>query len=119
MVFPAVGDRDPEDLRQNTSESTLQVFPSESYIDFLNQIDIQKKISAEVPYFQCSFARAHLFGKTADVCFLSAICIATIQSEFTKYSIPEQCSLNWELSQTPGSRCLFGYEHIRSHSMYT
>ena len=111
MFIPAVGDRDPDDLRQNSSA----LFPSNSYGAFLNQTDIQKKIGAEVPYLECPDASFDLFVKTGDVCFLSAIFIDTIQIEFTKYRMREHGSLSWELSQTPGLKCLFGYEHMSMH----
>ena len=65
MFNPAVGDRDLNDLRQNSSA----LFPSESYVDFLQQADIQKKIGAEVQYQECPDPPYDLFAKTGDVCF--------------------------------------------------
>ena len=65
IVIPAIGDRDKYDLRQNSSA----LFPSESYINFLNQADIQKNISAEVQYFEFSGAVYDLFANTGDVRF--------------------------------------------------
>ena len=65
VYFPAVGDRDANDLRQNSSA----LFPSESYVDFLHQADIQKKIGAEVQYLECPEAPFNLFAKTGDVRF--------------------------------------------------
>ena len=65
LYYPAVGDRDPYDLRQNSSAP----FPSESYVDFLQQADIQKKIGAEVQYQECSDPPSNLFVTTGDVCF--------------------------------------------------
>ena len=63
MFGPAVGDRDPYDLRQNSSA----LFPSESYIDFLQQTDIQTKIGALVQYIECPDPPFELFVKTGDV----------------------------------------------------
>ena len=65
MFIPAVGDRDSDDLRQNSSA----LFPSESYVDFLNQVDIQKKIGAQVQYVECPDLPSDLFVKTGDVRF--------------------------------------------------
>ena len=62
---PAIGDRDADDLRQNSSA----LFPSESYVDFLQQAHIQKKIGAEVHYQECPDAPYNLFVKTGDVRF--------------------------------------------------
>ena len=62
---PAIGDRDADDLRQNSSA----LFPSSSYVDFLSQTDIQKKIGAEVQYQDFSDPSYNLFIKTGDVCF--------------------------------------------------
>ena len=78
MFIPGVGawDRDPNDPRQNPSAS----FPSESYVDFLHQADIQKKIlvgcRSTVPSMSC--APDELFVKTGDVRFLPAIFMDTI-----------------------------------------
>jgi hypothetical protein len=65
VFTPAIGDRDPNDLRQNSSA----LFPSESYVDFLHQPDIQKKIGAEVQYLECPDAPFELFVNTGDVRF--------------------------------------------------
>ena len=80
LFVPAVGDRDSDDLRQNSSA----LFPSESYIDFLQQADIQKKIGAEVQYAECPDAPFELFVKTGDVRFLPATFMDTIRREFNK-----------------------------------
>jgi hypothetical protein len=116
---PAVGDRNEYDLRQKNSSV---LFPSESYVDFLLQENIQKKIGAEVQYLECADAPFNLFNKTGDVRFpCHAIFIDTIQSELTnilKYRKPEHGSHNWELSQTLGLRYLSGYEHIRFPHLY-
>ena len=63
VFVPAFGDRDANDLRQNSSA----LFPPEYYIDFLHQASIQSKIGAEVEYEQCSDAPYNLFVKTGDV----------------------------------------------------
>ena len=74
MFIPAVGDRDPNDPRQNPSAS----FPSESYVDFLHQADIQKKIGCRSTVPSMSCAPDELFVKTGDVRFLPAIFMDTI-----------------------------------------
>ena len=76
---PAYGDRDGDDLRQNSSA----LFPSESYVDFLHQAHIQKKIGAEVQYLECPDAPYDLFAKTGDVRFYLPYLIDAIQSELT------------------------------------
>ena len=63
VFVPAFGDRDVNDLRQNSSA----LFPPEYYVDFLHQASIQSKIGAEVEYEQCSDAPYNLFVKTGDV----------------------------------------------------
>ena len=63
VLTPAIGDRDINDLRQNSSA----LFPSESYVDFLHQADIQKKIGAKVQYIECADAPLNLFENTGDV----------------------------------------------------
>jgi hypothetical protein len=65
MFIPAVGDREPNDLRQKNPAD----FPSKSYINFLHQANIQKKIGAEVEYVECSQERFNDFNKTGDVHF--------------------------------------------------
>ena len=44
LFAPAVGDRDSDDLRQNSSA----LFPSESYVTFLRNATVMKLIGAEV-----------------------------------------------------------------------
>ena len=61
----AVIERDPYDLRQNASA----LFPPEYYVDFLQQVSIQKKIGAEVLYQECPDAPLEPFVKTGDVRF--------------------------------------------------
>ena len=74
VFLPAVGDRDANDLRQNSSA----LFPPESYVDFLHQADIQKKIGAETLYLECPDAPYNLFVNTGDVRFLPATFMDTI-----------------------------------------
>ena len=74
MFLPAVGDRDANDLRQNSSA----LFPPEYYVDFLHQADIQKKIGAETLYLECPDAPYNLFVNTGDVRFLPATFMDTI-----------------------------------------
>jgi hypothetical protein len=65
VFVPAVGNRDPDDLRQNSSA----LFPPEFYVNFLHQASIQKKIGAEVRYKECPNAPFNLFVGTGDVRF--------------------------------------------------
>ena len=71
MYLPAIGDRDSDDLRQYSNSSTI--FPSEIYVNFLQQASIQKKIGADVLYVECPDAAADLFDNTGDVRFLLGI----------------------------------------------
>lgn len=52
VFVPAVGDRDSDDLRQNSSA----LFPSESYVTFLRNSTITKLIGSEV----CAPSGLHL-----------------------------------------------------------
>jgi len=58
----AVGNRDPDDLRAPSNDS----FPSESYVNFLNNKAIQKKIGATSTYAECPDAPYEQFVKTGD-----------------------------------------------------
>ena len=62
---PAVGSRDSDDLRQNSSSPTP--FPPEYYLSFLQNATIMQKIGAESPYEECGDAPDRLFGQTGDV----------------------------------------------------
>ncbi|KII91592.1 hypothetical protein PLICRDRAFT_38372 [Plicaturopsis crispa FD-325 SS-3] len=62
VFVPAVGDRDSDDLRQNSSA----LFPSESYVNFLSLNSIKKKIGANSTYGECPDAPFELFEKTGD-----------------------------------------------------
>ncbi|KAF9011691.1 alpha/beta-hydrolase [Cyathus striatus] len=62
VFVPAVGDRDSDDLRQNSSA----LFPPEFYVNFLRQPDIMQKIGAQVKYQECPDAPFELFEKTGD-----------------------------------------------------
>ena len=61
VFVPAVGDRDSDDLRQNSSA----LFPSSYYVNFLNLPSIKEKIGAVPAYSECS--GGSLFGRTGDV----------------------------------------------------
>jgi hypothetical protein len=63
VFVPAVGDRDSDDLRQNSSA----LFPPEFYVDFLGLASIKKKIGAESKYRECADAPFELFVRTGDV----------------------------------------------------
>ncbi|KNZ78375.1 Carboxypeptidase S1 [Termitomyces sp. J132] len=62
VFIPAVGDRDPNDLRQNSPAP----FPPEFYLSFLAQESIRTAIGAEVPYEECPDPPIELFAKTGD-----------------------------------------------------
>lgn len=62
VFVPAVGNRDSDDLRQNSSA----LFPPEYYVSFLQKKAIQTAIGAEVKYAECPDAPFELFTKTGD-----------------------------------------------------
>ncbi|KAF8965392.1 alpha/beta-hydrolase [Flammula alnicola] len=62
VFVPAVGDRDSDDLRQNSSA----LFPPEFYLDFLRLASIKTQIGAESTYRECANAPFNLFTKTGD-----------------------------------------------------
>ncbi|KAG6899538.1 hypothetical protein C0993_009319 [Termitomyces sp. T159_Od127] len=62
LFVPAIKDRDPYDLRQNSSES----FPPEFYVDYLGQPSVTTAIGAEVAYGECPDPPFELFAKTGD-----------------------------------------------------
>jgi hypothetical protein len=66
VFIPAIGDRDSNDLRQNSSA----LFPPSFYVTFLNTPEIRNRIGAEVRYSQCANAPFNQFVKTGDVSFL-------------------------------------------------
>jgi hypothetical protein len=63
VYVPAVGDRDPNDLRQNSSA----LFPPEYYVNYLSIPEVVSKIGAETTYEECPDAPYELFLKTGDV----------------------------------------------------
>lgn len=63
LFVPAVGDRDSDDLRQNSSA----LFPPENYKKFLHRKKIMKKIGAESRYKECPDPPFELFTTTGDV----------------------------------------------------
>ncbi|KIM43509.1 hypothetical protein M413DRAFT_68801 [Hebeloma cylindrosporum] len=62
VFVPAVGDRDSDDLRQNSSA----LFPPEFYVNYLHTPAIQNKIGAETRYQECPDAPFNLFVTTGD-----------------------------------------------------
>ncbi|KAF8558651.1 alpha/beta-hydrolase [Imleria badia] len=62
VAFPAVGDRDPYDLRQNSSAS----FPPEYYLNYLSNSEIMNKIGAETTYQECTDSPYELIVNTGD-----------------------------------------------------
>ena len=63
VFVPAVGDRDSDDLRQNSSA----LFPPEYYVNFLQQASVMKKIGAQAQYSECPDPPYELFTHTGDV----------------------------------------------------
>ncbi|KAF5309064.1 hypothetical protein D9619_013580 [Psilocybe cf. subviscida] len=62
VFSPAVGDRDSDDLRQNSSA----LFPSSFYQTLLRSPDIKAAIGANSTYHECANAPFNLFTKTGD-----------------------------------------------------
>lgn len=62
VFVPAVGDRDSDDLRQNSSA----LFPPEFYVNFLSLASVKAKIGAESNYAECPDAPFELFVPTGD-----------------------------------------------------
>ncbi|KAL0945855.1 hypothetical protein HGRIS_012138 [Hohenbuehelia grisea] len=62
VFVPAVGDRDSDDLRQNSSA----LFPPEFYVRLLRNSTIKAKIGATSNYAECANAPFNLFTKTGD-----------------------------------------------------
>ncbi|KAF4610985.1 hypothetical protein D9613_006719 [Agrocybe pediades] len=62
LFIPAVGDRDSDDLRQNSSAS----FPPEFYLKLLKSEKIKAKIGAESTYHECANPPFNLFTTTGD-----------------------------------------------------
>ncbi|RDB17178.1 Carboxypeptidase S1 [Hypsizygus marmoreus] len=62
VFIPAVGDRDSNDLRQNSSA----LFPPEFYVRFLGLSSTIQKIGAESRYRECANAPFQLFVRTGD-----------------------------------------------------
>ncbi|KAF9452095.1 alpha/beta-hydrolase [Macrolepiota fuliginosa MF-IS2] len=62
VFVPAVGDRDSDDLRQNSSA----LFPPEFYVNFLRDPKTRQKIGAEVTYNECPDAPFEKFVTTGD-----------------------------------------------------
>ena len=63
VFVPAVGDRDSDDLRQNSSA----LFPPEFYVKFLHNQTIKDLIGAESNYEECADLPFELFTTTGDV----------------------------------------------------
>ncbi|KAJ7178167.1 alpha/beta-hydrolase [Mycena filopes] len=62
LFIPGVGDRDSDDLRQNSSA----LFPPEFYVKYLANPRVKAAIGAESNYSECASAPGRLFGKTGD-----------------------------------------------------
>ncbi|KAJ7092784.1 alpha/beta-hydrolase [Mycena belliarum] len=62
LFVPAVGNRDSDDLRQNSSAP----FPPEFYLDYLALASVKAQIGAESTYSECANAPSRLFARTGD-----------------------------------------------------
>jgi len=62
LFVPAVGDRDADDLRQNSSA----LFPPEFYLNYLALANVKAQIGAESDYQECANAPFDLFERTGD-----------------------------------------------------
>ncbi|KAG6380261.1 Alpha/Beta hydrolase protein [Boletus reticuloceps] len=62
VYAPAIGNRDPYDLRQNSSA----LFPPEYYVTYLTNPEVMSMIGAESTYQECPDAPYELFVKTGD-----------------------------------------------------
>ncbi|KAJ7206486.1 alpha/beta-hydrolase, partial [Mycena pura] len=62
LFIPAVGNRDSDDLRQNSSA----LFPPEFYVNYLGQASVRTAIGAEVAYSECPDPPFELFTRTGD-----------------------------------------------------
>ncbi|EIN14710.1 alpha/beta-hydrolase [Punctularia strigosozonata HHB-11173 SS5] len=62
VFIPAIGDRDVDDLRQNSSA----LFPPEFYVHYLANPDVKAAIGANATYRECSGAVGGQFGRTGD-----------------------------------------------------
>ncbi|KAG6380281.1 Alpha/Beta hydrolase protein [Boletus reticuloceps] len=62
VTAPAFGDRDPDDLRQNSSA----LFPPVHYVTYLTNPEVMSTIGAESGYQPCPDASYELFVKTGD-----------------------------------------------------
>ena len=67
VYTPAVGNRDTDDLRQNSPAS----FPPEYYVNYLSLPEVVSAIGAGTTYQECPDAPYELFAKTGDVCRLA------------------------------------------------
>ena len=63
MANTAIGSRDANDLRQNSSA----LFPPEYYLKYLANTTIMRKIGAESMYDECADPPHQLFENTGDV----------------------------------------------------
>ena len=63
MFVPVMGDRDDNDLCQNTSAA----FPPKFYVDFPGWVDIKAKIGVTSMYSKCPDMPFELFVKMGDV----------------------------------------------------
>lgn len=63
VFVPAVGDRDSDDLRQNSSA----LFPPEFYLKLLRNQTVKNLIGAESNYAECADRPFELFTTTGDV----------------------------------------------------
>ncbi|KAK0195395.1 Alpha/Beta hydrolase protein [Armillaria mellea] len=78
---PTVGDRNPNDLRQNSSTPSDEVVPPTFYLDYLHDSNVRDLIGAQVTYDQCDDSVKTRFSRNGETgrSFLSNL--AEIASE--------------------------------------
>ncbi|KAJ7285316.1 alpha/beta-hydrolase [Mycena rebaudengoi] len=64
LFFAAVGDYDPNDLRQQKNSTAL--FPPEYYVDYLAIPEVMTRIGAESSYQRCADGPFEMFAATGD-----------------------------------------------------
>ncbi|KAG6329228.1 hypothetical protein ID866_9862 [Astraeus odoratus] len=102
VILPAIGDRDPYDLRQNSSA----LFPPDYYVTYLNRQDIMNQIGAEVQYQQCSTAASTLMVDTGDVSSIQELRARTLLPQLSELAESGLRILMW----VSGCNWVGGYE---------
>lgn len=82
VYVTAVGNRDPDDLRQNASA----LFPPEYYMNYLSIPEVMSEIGAETTYQECPDPPYSLFTRTGDVCRLKVSAANSLSELMNGYS---------------------------------